>query len=120
MMDDFFFDDLVIPSFSNQWSSPYLALTWRTCLGIAALLDSLATVLPDLLRQDPDDHEDCFQRGGQPHSKLVLSSSEIPEKPWDITIRYLGQNVAYIGFAFSMLCCLEAFMHANEIVTEQF
>ena len=112
-MDDFLFDDL--SKFQEQFRS-YGALSWRTCLGLAALLDFLATVLPRKLRVVNPDFETVDQflpDGILMQEEYQIFGQSISEVPFGVILRFLQHNCGYIGFIFSILCFVEAFMDAS-------
>ena len=116
-MDDSFFEDLTI--LQEDFRS-YGALTWRSCLGFAALIDFLATVLPRQLRAgvNPDLEEsvvDEFLPGDsmQGEETYIIFHQHISDFPFGCILRFLNRNSGYFGLFFSILCLIEAFMDAS-------
>lgn len=116
-MDDAYFEDLY--KFQEEFRS-YGALSWRTCLGMAALLDLLATVLPRQLRNPDFETVDEFLLLSPDSNGMLLMPGEyeifghpIPELPFGAILRFLQENCGYIGFIFSILSFVEAFMDAS-------
>ena len=114
-MDDSLFEDL--SQFQEEFRS-YGALSWRTCLGIAALLDFLATVLSRQLRvsnPELDQTMDQFlpesMQGGE--EEYQFFGQHISDVPFGVILRFLHHNSGYIGLIFSSLCLAEAFMDAS-------
>ena len=88
-----------------------LLLAWRTGLAFAALLDFLATVLPPLLRSrvGPEDGvliEELWE-------EYEIFDHPIPDFPFGVVLKFLNRECGKIGFVFSILWFVEAFLDAS-------
>ena len=101
-----------LSKYREHWKA-HLALAWRDLLGLAALLDFLATVLPDVLRAN---HDVESSEGNHAEAECYMYEAfghPIPAYPVGSMIHFLNDNAAVIGFFFSMVCLVEAFLDAR-------
>ncbi|CAB9529725.1 expressed unknown protein [Seminavis robusta] len=98
-----------------------LGVLWRVILGVVALFDFLSTVLPGMLRVKTEHAEDDHHHRHHHHHETDLLPEyryeafghAIPTEPFGSMIDFLDDHSGHLGFAFSMLCFIEAFLDAS-------
>lgn len=112
-MDDSVFEFTHNKKVANATS--YLRLTWRTVLAGSAALDFMATVLPSLLRAESDEDEEPIVLEHAIWEEYEIFGQPIPDSPWGVILKFLNRNCGKIGFCFSMVWFIEAFLDATRI-----